>query len=157
MNGPGEGEVVAYAGEGDDGLAVDDRGKVLSAAGSGSHVMWSTGQRAGEITLTSNMDLIALRRPAVRDDSFESSGIVAFAVRDTYDRRGEAGLVNALIEEGHFATLVPVAEEALQLVSSRLREDPSMREVLGQLDPEEGAEFIYLAASVLLRDSFGAE
>lgn len=150
-----EGAIVAYVGEGGDGLAVEDRGRVLSAAGSGSHVLWLSGAKMDQITLTANFDLVAMRDPGPRDDSFESQGIVSFAVRDVYDSRGETGVVNALITEGHFSTLVPVAEDALQFVCSRLREDPSMREVLASLDEEEGAEVINLAASVLLRDSFG--
>lgn len=153
MNIP-EGARVSYVGDGDDDLAVGDKGKVLSAAGSGSHVLWSSGARAGDITLTANMDLIS-SRTVDYDDSLDTGCLVSVAVRETYDRGGEAALLNALNEEGHLATFAPFAEEALQMVASRIREDPSIREVLGQLEPDEGAEFIHLAASVLLRDAFG--
>jgi len=151
-----EGARVSYCGDGGDGLVIDDKGKVLSAAGSGSHVMWSTGKRKGEITLTANVDLVATRTVAYEDD-LDSGGLVSVAVRDTYDSGGEVALLNALNEEGHLATFAPIAEEALQMVASRIRQDPSIREVLAQLDDDEGSGFVALAASVLLRDAFGGE
>jgi hypothetical protein len=150
--GPREGEYVAYVGEGDDDLAVDDRGKVLSAAGMGSHVLWSTGKRAGEITLTRNHDLV-VRRAARYDDDLDSGVLVSIAVRDVYDRQGDRGLLRALADEGHFACFTPVAVEAVRLVAQRLREDPSIKEVLAHLDPDEGAEFVGKAAGLLLRDA----
>lgn len=150
-----EGARVQYVGDGDGGLSIGDRGKVLSNAGSGSHVMWQSGQRRGDITLVANMDLVATNGAQITyDDSLETGQIVTFAVRDVYDHRGDVGLVNALNDEGHFATLGSIAEEALALVTARLREDASMREVLAQLDEDEGAEFISFTATVLLRDAF---
>ena len=140
----------------DDGLAIGDRGRVLSAAGSGSHVLWSTGKRKGDLTLTANVDLVSSRTVDLNDD-LDSGGLVSVAVRDTYDSGGEVALLNALNAEGHLATFAPIAEEALQMVTARIRQDPSIREVLANLDEDEGAGFISLAASVLLRDAFGGE
>lgn len=148
-----DGARVAYAGEEGDGLSVDDRGRVLVAGMTGSHVLWQSGGLSGQITLTANHELTVLHgaRPC---DSLDSGGLVAFAVREVYDQGGDAGLLNALNDEGHLATLGSLAEEALGLVAARLREDPSFKEVLAQLDPDDGAEFVAFAASVVLRDAF---
>lgn len=149
-----DGQRVAYAGDGGDGLNVDDRGKVLSAGQTGSHVLWSTGAMTGQITLTPNHELVALGGAKVVYDDLDSGCLVTFSVKDVHTVRGPAGLLNALNDEGHLATTGALAETALALVASRLREDPSFREVLAQLDPEDGAEFVSFAAAVILRDAF---
>ncbi len=146
---------VSYVGEEDNGLSVGDTGKVISAAGSGSHVLWATGAREGDITLEHNMNLVANGQAYAYADDISSGTLVSISVRSVYERRGSAGLINALNDEGHFATFAPIAEEAVRHVASQIKDDPSIREVLAQLDPEEGAEFVSLAASVLLRDAFG--
>lgn len=154
MSALGDGARVAYAGDGDDGLSVDDRGKVLSAGMSGSHVLWSTGSRTGEITLTANHDLVPVEGARIVYDDLDSGCLVTFAVRDVHNRRGAAGLLNAMNDEGHLATTAALAEEALALVATRLRQDPSFKEVLAQLEPDDGAEFVTFAAAVILRDAF---
>jgi hypothetical protein len=157
MSTPREGQRVAYVGDGDHGLQPGDCGKVLSSAGTASHVMWATGARAGEVILLSNMDLVASSAGARTYDDLDGGHLVTIAVRDVYDVRGEVGLLNALNEEGHLATFAPIAEEAISMVAARIRQDPSIQEVLSHLDPDEGAEFVAFAASVLLRDSFGGD
>jgi hypothetical protein len=152
-----EGATVSYVGHQRDDLAIGDRGRVLSDAGSGSYVMWSTGKLVGQITLEPDMDLVASNGARiVYNDSFDT-GLVTIAVRDTYDTAGPAGLLNALNDEGHLASFPQIAEEAVRHVASRIREDPSIAEVLANLDPEEGADFVGLAATALLRDAFGPE
>lgn len=154
MSIPREGQRVAFCGDPDAGLQPGDRGKVLSSAGQASHVMWATGARAGEILLVGNLDLVASQQAPVSYDDLDSGSLVSIAVRDTYDGAGPVGLLNALNEEGHLATFATIAEEAMQAVAKRIRQDPSITEVLAVLDPEEGAEFVSLATSVLLRDAF---
>lgn len=155
MNAPREGQRVAYCGDGDHGLQVGDRGKVLSAAGNHSHVMWTTGARSGEVTLTDNLGLVTSTHAAQTYDDLDAGSLVTIAVRDVYDNEGGVGLLNALNEEGHLATFAPIAEDAVSMVAGRIRQDPSIQEVLAHLDPDEGDEFVVFAASILLRDSFG--
>lgn len=149
-----DGQRVAYVGEGEDGLSVDDRGKVLSCGTTGSHVKWLTGARAGQITLTANMDIVPVSGRMAYDD-LESGSLVTFAVKDTYEWGGKVALLNALTDEGHCATFESIAEEAIQLVATRLREDPSIKEVLSSLDEDDGSEFVSFTAVAILRDAFG--
>lgn len=150
-----EGAKVSYVGEGDDGLSVGDRGKVLSDERGSSQVLWSTGARTGSITLVEDLDLVVGAKTPPTYDGFDAPGLVSVAVRDTYDTQGPVGLLNALNEEGHLATFASYAEQALESVASQITADPSMREVLAHLEPEEQGSFVTLAASVLLRDAFG--
>jgi hypothetical protein len=151
-----EGAQVSYVGD-DDDLEVGDTGKVLSDAGMGSHVLWSTGKKSGEITLVHDIELVQTEGARISyDDSFES-GLVSVAVREVYDLGGSVALLNALNDEGHLATFAQIAEEAMALVTSRIREDLSMVEVLSALDPDEGSEFVALATTALLRDAFSGD
>lgn len=155
MNTPREGQRVSYVGDGDHGLQIGDRGKVLSSAESShSHVMWTTGARAGEVTIIRNFDLVTSSTEPSYDD-LDAGSLVTIAVRDTFDSRGHVGLLNALNEEGHLSTFASIAEEAIQTVAASIRQDPSIQEVLAVLDPDEGDEFVAFASSVLLRDAFG--
>lgn len=150
-----EGKKVSYVGDGEDGVVIGDVGKVVADAGDASHVRWASGSREGQITLVPDLDLVVARATShVLADSMETA-LVSVAVRDVYDSAGEAGLLNALNDEGHLATFSQIAEEAQQIVATRLRTDPSMVEVLARLEPEEASEFITFTASVLLRDAFG--
>lgn len=152
-----DGSKVSYVGD-DDVLAVGDTAKVLSAASETCHVRWLTGKRTGDISLVANMDLVAMRAsaPTAYEENF-TGPLVTVAVRDTFDTAGPVGLLDALNEEGHLATFAQFAEEALQSVAAKINQDPSIREVLSHLEPEEASEFVSLAASVLLRDAFGGE
>lgn len=153
-----EGAKVSYVGDGVEHLAVGDRGRVVSANPESSHVRWETGARTGSVDLVENIDLVVgAKEPTGAYDDFEGSGLVAVAVRDTYDVAGPVGLLNALNDEGHLATFAQYAESALQSVAAQITTDPSMREVLGHLEPDEQSSFVSLAASVLLRDAFGSE
>lgn len=149
---PLEGQRVSYVGDTDNGLSVGDRGKVVSSDGNASHVLWMTGAKAGEIVLHDHFDLVVSSN--LPTDNFDS-GLVSFSVRQTFERYGSVGLLNALNEEGHLATFTDIAEDAVTMVASRIRQDPSFQEVLGHLEPEEGDDVVVLAASVLLRDAFG--
>lgn len=150
-----EGSRVSYVG--DDGIFVGDHGKVISNAGTGSHVLWSDGSRAGEITLESDYDLVVTQGAKITYNDSLDSALVTVAVRETYDTGGSVALLNALNDEGHLASFSTIAEEAMRLVASRIREDPSFTEVLAHLDDEEGADLVGLAASALLRDAFAMD
>lgn len=157
MSTPREGQRVAFVGDPQDGLQVGDCGKVLSSAEEGSHVLWSSGSRTGEVFLVENLDLVTSGATPRTYDDLDSGSLVTIAVRDVYEGMGHVGLLNALNDEGHLATFAPIAEEAMQMVAARIRQDPSIGEVLASLDSDEGQEFVTLAVSVLLRDAFGYE
>lgn len=148
-----EGSKVSYVGE-DSLLAVGDVGKVIASVGEGSHVLWATGACTGEIILVPDMDLVTGVKTVVTETIWDGP-LVTVAVRDTFDMGGNAALLNALNEEGHLAAFSTFAEEALASVAAKIHTDPSMREALSHLEPEEQDEFISFAAAVLLRDAFG--
>src|SRR5690606_9284029 len=153
-----EGQRVAYVGDGDHDLLPGDRGKVASAERDASHVLWTTGAQAGNIIFHSNFDLISEgkgSRPTTVDSL--DGPLVSVAVRDTFERFGSTGLLNALNDEGHLSAFSGIAEEALEMVATKVRQEPAFREVLAQLEPEEGDEVVILASLALLRDAFGEE
>ncbi len=148
-----EGERVAYIGEPTDILNVDDRGRVVQASGSGSHVQWLTGDAKGQISLESNLDLVSLRAQG-GDESLDGP-LVTIAVRDVYEREGTTGLLNALNRDGHLAFFEPLALDAVEMIESNIRTDASFRPILAHLSADEAQELIALATSTLLRDAFG--
>lgn len=157
-----DGQRVSYIGDGRDGLNLGDKGQVLVVEGRGSHVLWSTGARSGEVDLIDNFDLAAQGKGQTvasfdpeQDDSLEVGGLHTTAVRDLYDADGEAGVLNWMVNAGHTASFQAVAEEAHSFIVARLRQDPSFQAVANNLDEEEHESVIRLAASVLLRDAFG--
>lgn len=136
---------------------IGDVGKVLSAGTNGSHVLWQSGARSGQVELVANEDLEVVT--AGRDEMADSmeTRVVALGVRDVFDTGGSVALLNTLAETGHLSGFGTIAEEALTSVASRLREDPSIADVLAHLEADEADEFVHLASAVLLRDAFGAE
>ena len=157
-----EGAKVSFVGEfADSGLAIGDQGLVIAASGHASHIRWTTGARVGQIDLVGNDDLVeatASRHVEASlasevDESLSDRAFSRVAVRDTYDLEGPEGVLAALAEEGHLASLTDVAEEALSTVASRLREDPVLTRVLATLDADEADAFISLASTALLRDA----
>jgi hypothetical protein len=133
---------------------------VLSADAVGSHVQWVTGARAGNVTLIPNEDIAAQgsSRTAVHDEldeSLEYGSLVSIAVRDVYDIDGETGVVEAMNEAGHLASLARFAEEAVSVVAAQVRTSPAFEAVLSQLEPEEADAIVTTAAASLLRDALG--
>lgn len=151
-----EGARVSYVGEGEDDLEVGDQGRVVASDRGASHVVWSTGEREGRIDFISNLDITALSSPIPYED-LDTGPLVTFAIRATYDRYGPQGLLGALADEGHLNLFMPVIEDAVMMVASRIRQDVSFQEVLSKLDAEDGSEFVIYAASALLRDAFGED
>lgn len=155
-----EGHKVSYVGEPTEGLAVGEKGSVLSSDGASCHVMWATGARRGLVDLLPVDDVVSARRTAVvhtLDDSLSIAPLQTVAVAETYEAEGAPGLLNALNEAGLLASFAQIAEDAVAHVSARLWEDDEFRQVLAHLDPEEGASLVSLASVVLLRDAFGGE
>jgi hypothetical protein len=148
-----EGEQVAYIGEPTGSLDVDNRGRVVQAAGTGSHVQWTTGPSKGQITLETNLDLVSIRSRG--DDDALDGPLVTIAVRDVYEREGTTGLLNALNHDGHLAFFEPLAVEAVEMIRDNIRTDASFRPILAQLSSVEAQELVALATSTLLRDAFG--
>lgn len=153
-----DGQQVTCLGERGDGLALGDRGRVLAVAGAGSHVLWRTGARQGQVTLVDNEDLVATGQEETVEaqvaDALDGP-LVAVAVRETYDEAGGAGLLDALNEAGHLAVFAQIADDVVGFIASRVRQDPAFRAVLALLDDDEGASLVSLASTVLLRDAFG--
>lgn len=153
-----EGQRVAYVGE-DTMVGVGALGKVLASAGSSQHVQWLEGDRAGQVDLVPNEDLVDHRTAkqaagtsvaAEFEDALDVPAILSVAVRETYDNYGEEGLLNALDEAGHLATLSEYAGEAISHVAGRLRQDPDFSAVLGQLDEFEAESLLIRVAVNLL-------
>ncbi len=158
-----EGSKVVYIGE-DTMVGINTIGKVLASAGSSQHVQWVEGLRAGQIDLVPNEDVLPLRVAHEEgisanrqfEDSLDTPSMMTVAVRDTYDDFGEDGLLNALSDSGHLATLTEYAGEAIGLVASRLRQDPSFSLVLDELDDHE-AESLLVRVSVSLLQGEGED
>lgn len=158
MDTPQDGQRVAYVGDEVDGLEVGVEGKVLSAGATGSHVLISTGRRQGDVALFHNMDLVVTTKAAATyDNSLDSGGLVTTAVRCVFDRQGARGVLSSLDNEGHLASMGSLAEDAVQSLSVRVRNDPSMREVLALLEDDEGTELVSLAVTSLLMEACGSD
>ena len=158
-----EGSKVAYAGDTDPFNQVGASGKViaLSASGASAHVKWLSGPKKGQIDLVEAHELVPERngqptRPA-------SSGMGSFdatldmpeagiQVRATYDEVGEEGLVNVLSEAGHLSTVDGQVEQALGFLTSSIRQDPALGDVLAQLEADEADSLVERLATVLLTD-----
>jgi hypothetical protein len=157
-----EGQKVAYAGE-DPYMAVSDKGKVLAVSGTAAHVQWLTGSRAGQIDLVEQHELVPDRSAGAQpttlaaafDNTLDMVGSPAIQVRATYDEVGEQGLVTALDEAGHLAVLQAYVEEAVGHLASRIRHDPTLANVLAQLESDEADGLVGRVASLLLTDEIG--
>lgn len=153
-----EGQVVAFTGyTGHQGETMGDTGRVIATdpMTQVAAVHWDN----GKTTTVYDDDLSVQSRGSMAslDDSLDVGGLVTFAARDLYDEDGTIGVVNALINGGHMASFSDIAEEALALVSSRVRSDASIRAVTAQLDDEEGEAVVRLASAALIRDAYGEE
>jgi hypothetical protein len=151
-----EGSLVAYVGDGtrrEAGLYLEDQGKVVASTPTHSHVAWRTGALQGSVVLVPNCDLVVSRQVTITDDSLDSP-LVSLAVLDAYEEGGARKLLSTLARDGHTAGFAAIADEVMSIVSSRIRQDPSFRSVLAQLDDEAGADLVSLASVSLLRDAF---
>ena len=154
---PSEGRRVQFIGE-SDGLVLGEVGKLLSAGPTHSHIRWNSGQRKGSITLTANDDLVPFRSGEGTweeiDDDLGTGDLVTVSARQVVDEGGIPALLNTMVIEGHLSTFGPAVDEAVGVIAARLRADPSMLEVLAELEEDEGEALIYRATQTLLRSAF---
>lgn len=155
---PSEGKRVQFVGDAD-GLALGEVGRLLSAGNPASHVRWNTGSLKGQISLVHNDDLVPFK--ATTGDTWEeidndlSTGdIVSVSARQVVDEGGIPALLNTLVCEGHLSVFGGVVDEAISLVAARLRTDPSMLEVLAELEEDERESLVYRATKTLLHSAF---
>ena len=153
---------VAYTGMADGPLHTDDQGAVLVLDGHSAHVQWKTGSAAGSVSLVDSDDLTPLesRRGAVEaalDDSLEVAGLGTFTARQIFDEGGAEALLNAMVESGHLAAFTAIAEEALALVTGRLRTSAALHGVTSHLEEAEAEELVRTAAAALIRDAFSPD
>ncbi len=152
-----EGSRVSFIGDPSDQHDIGDMGLLISADSGSSHVRWTSGASEGQITFHSDEDLVVVskERRSAYYDSLGDDKLVRISIRNVLDRLGSVGLLNALNDDGHLSVFQPIADEAISMVSSRIRQDPSFIEVLSDLDEDEGDGFIAFATLSLLRDAFG--
>jgi hypothetical protein len=153
-----EGQGVIYVGLAGDGLQPGDKGRCLLRDDRAAHVLWSTGSMSGQESLVYADDLAQearqQRAASLVEDSLEFADLQTFAVREVYETQGEAGVINQMAQLGHLTAFSDIAEEAIALVATLIRQDPSFREVTASLDDEEGESVIRLASACLIRDAF---
>lgn len=151
------GKVVYVGGDEDPGYGA--HGHVLSCTAAYAHVQWLEGPHQGRVGLYMAEDLD--EAPASRsivtaslDDSLEVGSLVSLAsAQEAYEETGGEGLVSHLASAGHLAAYSQVAEEALQLITARLQQDPVLHQLTSSMDPEEADEVFRTAAHMLLSDS----
>lgn len=149
-----EGQKVQYVGE-DTMVGIGTLGKVLAANGTSQHVQWLGGLREGQIDLVAEYDLVPFQTgdPMSVSAQFDASLDVPMStlgVREVYDDSGEDGLINALGEAGHLATLSGYATEAVGQLATLLRHDPAFGPVLAQLDENEAESLVQRVTASLL-------
>jgi hypothetical protein len=157
-----DGQKVSYVGPEVEGLVLGDRGEVLSAGATASHVLFRTGSRSGAVLLCEHFDLTPGHPKTATiddglDDSLDVGTLAVTGAREVYDVEGETGILNVMAEQGHLASFATIAQEAHDLIQTRIRNDPSFRSMAAQLDDEEAESVIRLAAAVLMRDAFGVQ
>jgi len=87
------------------------------------------------------------------DASLDVEASQTTAVREAYEAYGEDGLLTALNEAGHLATLTPYVEEALGGLTASLRHDPGLSVALGFLEETERETVLSSVARTLLIES----
>lgn len=155
-----EGMRVSYIGDGSDGRILGERGQILAITGRAAHVKWAD----SSITLVDLNDLGKLATPTrtaavtpVDDlaDSLEVGPVVAVGMRGVFEAEGSGGVLRALAATGQLSRFASIAEDVRTFTERQVREDPDVRRVTAQLDPEEGDELVSVATLALLRDAFG--
>jgi hypothetical protein len=155
-----DGDSVYYTGRGRDGAEIGDEGRVLAVTGVAAHVKWVSGVRTGQVSLEDTEDLEPHRASYVRtelDDSLELGTITVHSARQVFDDSGAEGVLELMATEGHLAMLVPAAEQALEVVSHRVRHDPSLQAIASYLDEDELEAVVRLASIALIREAIDAD
>lgn len=152
-----DGQRVQYVGASTPDVAYGDQGKVLVVQGSNAHVKWAS----GALTLVVSDDVAplthALSIEAALDDSLDvEGGFEVVAARETYEEDGPEGVLNKMAASGHLASFAVIAQDVLDDVEARLRQDPAFMAVVGSLDDPEADSVVRLAALALIRDAYGS-
>lgn len=150
-----DGQKVVYTGFGDPNAVEGDEGRVLASSATGAHVKWANGQ----YSLVPIDDLAVpggLSVEAILEDSLEfHGGIEVVAARDVYEDQGPEGLINHMASTGHLASFPQIAEDTLDAISARLRQDLVFMSVVETLDDADADTLVRMASLVLVRDAFG--
>jgi hypothetical protein len=151
-----EGARISYVGDGRTGRTLGEHGRLLARDLRSGHVKWAD----SSITLEDLQDIAPLVTHAVAStsddlaDSLEVGPIQTTGLRNVLETEGSAGAVNALANSGHLGDLQDVADDALNFVALRIRQEPLFRAATASLEADEIDELVTMAAQVLLRDSF---
>lgn len=150
-----DGQKVSYiGGVGERTPDVGDLGLVVASGNTASHVKWKTGSLKGEFSEVSHYDIVAVAADA--DIDTFSGSILSFSAREVHTRLGSEGVIDTLAETGHLGSFDSIAEEALALVSGRIRSDPSIQEAIASIgDVDAGEELVSIASIRLLQAAFG--
>lgn len=159
-----EGAKVAYVGAENGGHKVGDIGKIVSGAGENAyHVAWRSGERKGDIEIMSSLEVTPVSAEPVTasyasdlEDSLEYGGpILSFSARKVYEQEGFDGLVSALGDDGHLATLAGRVTDMVAILVSEVQDDPSVIQTAAALDFDEADEFVGMLVSALVREALG--
>lgn len=134
---------------------------VLALSGLAAHVQWLDGPRTGSVDLVDTASLsqgvlapsMATQISEEFDASLDVEASTTTSAREAYDAYGEDGLLAALNEAGHLATLTPYVEDALGGLTASLRHDPGLSVALGFLDDDERETVLSAVARTLLIES----
>lgn len=156
-----DGSRVTYTGPDDGPLKPGDQGSVLAVSGHAAHVQWRTGSLQGQVDIYDTDDLqpLTARQGALEDsldDSLDVAGLGRFTARQLYDETGPSGLLNAMANAGKLAAFQDIAEEALALITERLRTSASFTALAAHLDDDEADQMVRLASAALIRDAFAS-
>jgi hypothetical protein len=156
---PPEGSKVTHIGTGE---LFGHTGKLLARAGHGGHVKWATGPKTGCVTMVDIDDLVpanATHTAAVErdelEDSLEVGGLSFSAMQHMQVVEGTLGVLHFAADSGYLVNFGDIAEDVFLHTAGQLRQDPAFREVLAQLDENDGDALVTLATRSLLRDAFG--
>lgn len=152
-----DGQGVTYAGSPRELLSPGDEGKILAISPTYAHVKWATGAARNQVTICDPDDLVSSARrdevTASLDDSLEFGGVTVTSAVEDFEEDGALGVVASLSERGYLAPMSDAADEAIALVSARVRQDQGVRQVLAGLDDDSGELVIRQAAAVILREA----
>jgi hypothetical protein len=135
---------------------LGSEGVVLDAGNTGCSIRWETGPRTGAVDLVAHRHLVPTEGSRSISDEVDFSlddGLVSFPAHQVMATRGVSGVYEAMVTEGHLDHLDSVAEEALELVASRLRRDPSFRQVISAVGDDQGDHLVAYATSRFLREA----
>ena len=149
-----DGQRVSYIGSPMGDVQPGDEGRILACSSTGAHVKWASGEYSLVTTDDITPLLPGMSVESTLDDSLDLGGYEVTAARDIYDVEGPEGLLNEMAQAGHLASFEGYAQDALDTVTARIRQDPAFAAVASRLDEAEADHLVRLASVVLIRDAF---